>query len=177
MLALEARQLDVQDAPFPYTGKTLPKALGGHRRRCATPQVTMQMCTNPWNAPWDTPMAYLRYLDLSCNLLGAVFWELPRSSVCRPKCYRQNDRTDRGTTSCFSLNSDLSWVFTRRFSVFACEQNANCIIWHLGGSRRVQHAPTGCGNTLPTFVEISQIGRKQLLYRYIDIELNIVYLA
>ena len=54
---------DVQEAHFPYTGKTaLPNALGGYPHVVIllpwgefTPLITNPDKQNPWDAPWDTP--------------------------------------------------------------------------------------------------------------------------
>ena len=48
-------------------------------------------------------------------------------------------------------------------------------ILHLGGSRMVQNLPTGCGNKLPTFLEIFKNGTK--LDAYMGIEFQMEYLA
>jgi len=46
-----------------------------------------------------------------------------------------------------------------------------CIIWHLGGSRRLQNAPMGCGNNLLSLLEIFKNRRtnKYIIFIYMDI--------
>ena len=92
------------------------------------------MCANPWDASWDTPQDipwHIRLelgdlLILICFCFGVVL-EPTVSSMFRPKCYRQNDRTDLGIISCVPSNSDFDLVFTSQMSL-VCEHSLSIVI-------------------------------------------------